>query len=88
MKTFLKVFLLVLALIVAVKLLPLTLLAGCFMGVALAIFLALGFSAIAVIAVAVIALAAVLAPIWIPVLLVIGLIALIKRCTRTAPVNS
>ena len=35
---------------------------------------------------AMVGLAAVLAPLWIPVLIVVGVIALIKRCTRNSRV--
>jgi hypothetical protein len=71
--------LLVVAAVVAVKLLPLTLALGFVLGLLLVGLLVLGLSLVAVVLVAAAALAAVLAPIWIPVLVILGLIALIKK---------
>ncbi len=79
MKTFLKVVLLVVAAVVAVKLLPLTLAFGFVLGLLLVGLLVLGLSLVAVVLIAAVALAAVLAPIWIPVLAIVGLITLIKK---------
>lgn len=79
MNTFVKVLLLVVAAIVAVKLLPLTFALGCVLGLLLVGLLLLGLSMVAVALVASVALVSVLAPIWIPVLLIVGLFALIKR---------
>lgn len=82
MKTFLKVVLLVVLAILALKLIPLTLGLGCVLLAVLLGFLALGVSAIVVVTGAMVVVAAVLSPIWVPVLLIIGLIALIRRATR------
>lgn len=82
MNTFLKVVLLLLAAVIAVKLLPLTLAVGCIFAVALGIFALVGMSLVAALICLGLLLGAVLAPIWIPVLAVIGLVALIKRCHR------
>jgi hypothetical protein len=82
MNTFLKVVLLLLAAVIAVKLLPLTLALGCIFAVALGIFALVGISMVAALICLGLLLAAVLSPIWIPLLVVIGLIALTKRCTR------
>ena len=79
MNTFVKVLLLVVAAIVAVKLLPLTFALGCVLGLLVMGLLLLGLSLVAVTLVAGVALVSVLAPIWVPVLLVVGLIALIKK---------
>jgi len=79
MKSFLKVLLVVWAAVVAVKLLPLTLAMGFILGLVLVGLLALGLSVVAVVAVMAVAIAAVLAPIWIPALVILGLIALIKK---------
>jgi hypothetical protein len=79
MNTFLKVFLLVVAAVVAVKLLPLTLGLGFLLGLLLIGLLGVGLSLVAVVVVAVVGLAAVLAPIWIPVLAIVGLVALIRK---------
>lgn len=82
MKTFLKVVLLLIAAVVAVKLLPLTLGLGILLGVALVALAAVGVSALALILGLGVVLVAVLSPIWIPVLAIFGLIALIKRSSR------
>ncbi len=79
MNNFLKVALLVVAALLAVKLLPLTLGLGFVLGLLVVGLLLLGLSLVAVVAVAAIALGAALAPVWIPLLLILGLIALIKR---------
>jgi hypothetical protein len=76
---YLKIFLLVVAALVAIKLLPLTLAFGFVLGLLLVGLLLLGLSIVAVVLIAAVALAAVLAPIWIPVLVIVGLIALIKK---------
>ena len=82
MKTFLKIFLLVVLALVAIKLLPLTLALGCVLGLAVAALLAIGASALAgLIALALVVVAA-LAPLWIPVLAIIGLVSLLRRAGR------
>jgi hypothetical protein len=93
MKTFLKVLLFVLLGLLAIKLLPFVLLPVFVVGIGLLLAGGLAFSGIAAAAgigvavlVAVVALlvvlVAVLSPIWIPVLAVVGLIALIRRSSR------
>lgn len=82
MNNVLKVILLLLAAVVAIKLLPLTFGIGCVLAAALLAMLALGASFIGVALVAVLFLAAVLSPIWIPVLILVGVIALIRRASR------
>ncbi len=84
MKTFLKIALIALAVLIAWKLLPLTILAGCILaGIALAV-LVVGASAAAVLfAVAVVAAAA-LSPVWLPILAVVGLISLVRRNRHAA----
>ena len=82
MKTFLKVVLLVIAAVIAVKLLPLTLGLGILLGVSIVGLAAVGVSALALILGLGLVLAAVLSPIWIPVLAIVGLVALIKRSSR------
>ncbi len=86
MNTFLKVVLLVIAALIALKLLPLIFGLGCFLAAAIVALLAFGASAIATMFGAMIGLAVLLAPIWVPVLAVIGLITLIKRGTRNSRV--
>jgi hypothetical protein len=78
-KTFLKVVLVLVAALIAIRLLPVTLAIGCGLGLAVLVIAGLGLSAVAVALVVVIALAAVLAPIWLPLLAIIGIIALVKR---------
>lgn len=86
MNSFLKIFLLVLAAIIAVKLVPVTLALGAVLGLLVVGLLLCGLSLVAVVAVAALALAAVLAPVWIPALVILGLIALVKRFgSRPAP---
>jgi hypothetical protein len=90
MKTFLKVLLVLIVTIIAVKLLPLTIALGFALGLALVVVAALGLSAIAILICVALALAALLSPIWLPILALFGLIALIKRGTRdrsTPPSN-
>lgn len=82
MKTFLKVVLLVIVALVAIKLLPLTIGLGFVVGFVLVGLIAAGLSLIAGLSVVVLALAAVLAPVWIPALLLVGLIALLRKSSR------
>ena len=82
MKTFLKVLLLVLLALVAIKLLPLTIGLGFAAGFFLVGLIAVGVSLVAAISALALVAAAVLSPVWIPVLLLVGLIALIKRSSR------
>ena len=86
MKTFLKVVLLLIVALIALKLLPMIFAFGCLLAAAIVAVLAFGGSAIATLFGAMIALAVVLAPIWVPVLGLVGLIALIKRGTRNSRV--
>lgn len=85
-KTFFKVVLIliaaVIAAVIAVKLLPLTLALGFGLGLAVVALALAGVGIIAALAVVAIFLAALLSPIWVPVLLLVGLIALIKRASR------
>jgi hypothetical protein len=86
MKAFLKVLLLVMAALIAVKFLPQLFALGWIIGVAIAGLLAIGVSVAAAMFGAMIALVVLLAPIWIPVLVLVGLITLIKRSTRNSGV--
>jgi hypothetical protein len=78
-KTFLKVVLLVLAAVIALKFLPLVFGVGCLLAALLLGGIAFGVSAVAAFVACVIAVLAVLAPIWLPLLALVGLIVLIKR---------
>jgi hypothetical protein len=93
MKTFLKVFLYVLLALLVIKLLPLLGIAAAAVGGITLVLAGLAFSGVAAIlgvivslAAAILAplivLAALLSPIWVPVLLVVGVMALVKRSRR------
>jgi hypothetical protein len=79
MKTFLKVLLIVVAVIVALKLLPIALGMGCVVAAILAGLAVLGVSLAALLICAALVVAAVLSPVWVPVLAIIGVIALFRR---------
>ena len=79
MKTFLKILLLVLAVIVAVKLLPVVLLVGGGMALIAALIATIGVSLAAGLVGVGLFLALVLSPIWLPILALFGLIALFKK---------
>lgn len=82
MNNVLKVVLLILVAIVAVKLLPAMLALGFMLGVAVVALGAIGVSVLGALFLASAVLLAVLSPVWVPVLAIIGLIALIKRSGR------
>ena len=82
MKGFLKAALLVIVALVAVKLLPLIFGLGCLLAGAVIGCVALVASAVAALIGSAIVLAAVLSPIWIPALAIIGLIVLVKRSSH------
>jgi hypothetical protein len=88
MNTLLKIVLLVIAVIIAVKLLPIAIgLGGLFVGLIVGLA-AMGVSALLGLVGLGLALAALTSPIWVPVLLIVGLIALIKRSSRPPPTLS
>jgi hypothetical protein len=86
MNTFLKIFVIVVLALLALKFLPVILI-GAFIGLLLAAILgAFGLSLVALLLAVGIALALALSPIWIPVLIVMGLISLFKKMgDRPAP---
>ena len=95
MNTFLKILLCVVAAVIALKLMPFLLfpiMAGGFAilvaaGLVLAgvmAFAGVGIALVVALAVGVIALLAVSSPLWIPVLVVVGLVALICRLARAS----
>ena len=86
MKTFLKVVLLVIAAVIAVKFLPHLFALGWLLAVAIVGLLAIGVSVAAAMVGTIVALTVLLAPIWVPVLALIGLIMLIQRSTRNSRV--
>lgn len=79
MKTFLKVLLIVVAVIIAVKLLPIAFVIGCAVAALLAGLAVLGVSLGALLICAALAVGALLSPIWVPVLAIVGLVALGRR---------
>ena len=79
MKTFLKIFLIVVLSLLAIKFIPLVAL-GAFVGLIIAAILgAVGLSLLAALLAVGVALALALSPIWIPVLIVMGAISLFKK---------
>ena len=84
MKTFLKVLLIAALLIVAIKLSP-VIFVGALLGLlAAAVLGAIGVSLVAGLLAVLIALTVALAPIWIPVLVVMGLVSLFKKNSSAA----
>ena len=79
MKTFLKILLFVVLALVAIKLLPVTLALACVLAGGCALIAAVGVSVMAVGLGVTLAIAALLSPIWLPILAIVGLIMLIKR---------
>lgn len=82
MQTIIKIVLLLLAAIIAIKLLPLTLAIGCILAAGLAVVTVLGVSAAVVLLGVAIVLAALLSPLWLPVLLMMGVVVLVRRLVR------
>ena len=79
MRTFLKVVLILIALLLAIKLLPLTLVAGAIIGAAAFVIGLLGLSVAATLFCVAAAAAVLLSPLWLPVALIIGIVALCRR---------
>lgn len=84
MKTFLKIALIVLGVLVLIKLLPFTLIAGCVIGAVAAVALVVGVSSAAVILCVAALFLAVLSPIWLPVAAIVGIVSLFRRQKRAA----
>lgn len=91
MKTFLKISLIVVLSLIAIKFSP-VLFVGAVIGLIAAVVLgAVGFSLVLALLAIAIALAMALSPIWIPVLIVMGAISLFKKIghqTATATVGT
>ncbi|HWA26592.1 MAG TPA: hypothetical protein VG734_13110 [Lacunisphaera sp.] len=85
MKTFLKVLLIAAVLVVAIKLSPVILFGALIGLVAAAVLGAVGISLVVALAAVLIAFAIALSPIWIPVLVILGLISLFKKDRNVAP---
>lgn len=82
MNTVVKVLLVVVVLLVAIKLSPIIFMLA-IMGLLAATFLgAIGLSVLALFAAVVLTLAVALSPIWIPVLVIVGLVSLCKKANR------
>lgn len=91
MNTPVKILLCIVAALIAIKLLPLLLIPLALVGAAVLVVVGLLFSGVVAVAgaglgliVALLAICAVLSPIWVPVLAVVGVIALIRRSGRSA----
>ncbi len=84
MNTFLKILLLVVVAILAVKMLPLTLALGFMLGLALVVMLVLGLSAVTILLGLGVLFGALLSPIWLPILALVGAVALARRLSRNA----
>jgi len=85
MKTFLKILLIAALLIVAIKISP-VLFVGAFVGLLVAAVLGvIGISLLAGLAAVVLCLAVALSPIWIPVLVVIGIVSLFRKGNGVPP---
>lgn len=84
MKTFVKVLLVGLVTLLALKLLPVILGLGIGLIVLLALAAALGLGAVGILLGLALGLVALLSPIWLPVLAIVGLVVLWKKLERTA----
>lgn len=84
MKTFLKVLLLAALLVLAIKLSPVLFLSALAGLVVAAVLGVVGLSFIAGLLAVLLALTVALSPIWIPVLVIMGLVALFRREERPA----
>lgn len=85
MKTFLKILLAAVLLIVAIKLSPILFIAALVGLIVAAVLGAIGLSLLAALVAVVLAFAVALSPIWIPVLCVIGLVSLFRRNDKATP---
>lgn len=86
MKTFLKILLLAALVLIAIKLSPLFFVALVVSLVAAAVLGVVGVSLVAVLAAVLLALAIALSPIWIPVLVIVGLVNLFRNNRGAPPV--
>jgi hypothetical protein len=86
MKTFLKVLLIAVLAILAVKLLPITLAFGCLLAAGVAFIAGIGVATMAVAACLALLVVTLLSPLWIPILAIIGVVMLVKRYTTRATV--
>ena len=82
MKAFLKIVLLVIVALVAVKFLPHLFAFGCVLAAVLLGFITVGVSLLPVLLIGGLVLLAVSSPIWIPVLAIVGFAALVRKSSR------
>jgi len=82
MNTFLKAVLLILVAILAVKFLPAILALGFMLGLSVVALGAVGVSLLAAVVFAATVFGAVLSPLWVPGLIVVGVIVLLRRSSR------
>jgi hypothetical protein len=82
MNAFLKLVLLVLCAVLAVKFLPEMFAFGCLLAATLLGLAALGLPLLIAVCAAILAFVVLLAPLWLPVLLIVGVVALIRRAAR------
>jgi hypothetical protein len=82
MKTFLLVLLILVGVALAVKLLPFALAIVCGLAGLCALLALVGLSVVAGLACAGLVLALLLSPLWLPVLAIVGVIALLRKLTR------
>jgi hypothetical protein len=78
MNTFLKILLAAVILVIAIKLSPVIFLAALVGLVAAAVLGSIGFSLLALLVAVLLAFAVALSPIWIPVLVIVGLVRLFR----------
>lgn len=84
MKTFLKILLVAVLLVLAIKFSPVLFVLGVAGLIAAVVLGAVGLSLLAALVAVLLAFALALSPIWIPVLAVIGLVSLFKRNSASA----
>jgi len=88
MNAFLKLVLIVLCALLAVKFLPEMFAFGCLLAALLLGLAAVGLPLLAAACAAVLAFVVLLAPVWVPVLLIVGLVALVRRGARGSGVRA
>ncbi len=84
MKTFLKVLLIAAVLVVAIKLSPVIFIGALLGLIAAAVLGAVGISLVAVLLAVLLAFTLALSPIWIPILVIMGLVSLFRKGSNPA----
>jgi hypothetical protein len=85
MNTFVKVLLIAALLLVAIKLSPVIFIGALLGLIAAAVLGAVGISLVAALLAVLIAFTLALSPIWIPILVVMGLVSLLRKNSNAAP---